>query len=190
MARKRKYFWHVPASCWFNQGPSGATGEANVGGDIVVSLLDAIGDTAARPQVDNWTIERIVGQYQFAGISGIGVNRFLHSRVYVAESDSGAISLRNLNLAEDAETSFLFHRVDLFHNSWDGDAAGNWQGTALGGSPAATAWKARHGDIDIRVGRRLEGGESLIWHTQMVPAPAADDELFLKLWLRMLVSEG
>ncbi len=190
MGKKKRFFWHVPLSCWYSGNPIALGGNGNVAGDIIATLVDTEGGTGLLPVNDLFTVERIIGQYMFTADEDPAANHFVHSRVYVAESDATAIALRSIQTADDAETSFLWHQVDPWHSSWDGDAMGSWQTDAAAGSPAATPWKGRLGNVDIRVGRRLEGGESLIWHSQIVFPPAADNVFYLKLWLRMLVSEN
>ncbi len=190
MAKRNKFFWHVPPAAWLVGGPILTTGTANILGDIVVELLSTETVQSARPDIDNFVVERIVGQYMITGDEAAAANHFLHSRVYVAEIDATTISLRNLNTADDAETSFLWHQVDPWPNAADGDIFGTWVGDHGAGQPRATPSNGRLGNVDIRVGRCLEGGEVLIWHTQIDAAPAANDTHFLKLWLRLLVREG
>ncbi len=189
MARNSKMFWHVPSACWYNSSPVALGGIANVGADIVTTLVNTESGEGDVPVNDNFVIERIVGQYMLTGDEVVPTNHFLHSRVYVSDSDSTAIALRSLNTADDAETSFLWHQVDPWHSSWNGDAIGAWQSDGVAGSPFATPWKGRLGHVDIKVGRRIEAGSSLIWHTQIQASPGANDVFYLKLWLRMLCRE-
>jgi hypothetical protein len=151
-------------------------------------LISSEGGQGNRPELDNFVVERIIGQYMMSGDESVAASHFVHHRVYVADADSTGISLRNLAVGDDAETSFLWHRVEPWAIEYNGDLWGNWE---KGGAatPPATAWQGRHGNVDIRVGRRISGGSDLIWHTQLVPAPAANLTMYLKLWLRMLVRE-
>ncbi len=181
-------FWHVPTNAWFDGGPAAGGGVGNVGADIVIPLVASGDDVGERPVNDNFVIERIVGQYQVTGDESVPVDKYVHSRVYVAESDAASLSLRNLTTADDAETSFLWHQVGPWDTVNDGVRWGDWLGVAAG-TPPATPWAGRLGHVDIRVGRRIEGGETLIWHTQFDPTPAIVDTMFLKLWLRMLCRE-
>lgn len=190
MAKKRqKFFWHVSPNMWRAGQPSLAQGVGNVGSDIVVELISTETLQSSVPENDNFVVERIIGQYMIVGDVTSPVDHFLHSRVYVAETDALSVALRTLSTADDAETSFLWHQVDPFPITYDGDVWGTWQQSG-GGNPASTPWKGRQGHIDIKVGRRLEGGEALIWHTQIVLAPPANDDFRLSLWLRALVREG
>ncbi len=187
---KSKLFWHVPGpSCWFTGAPVALGGNSNVLGDIVVTLISAEGGEGNRPELDNFVVERIVGQYQVSGDETAAANHFLHHRVYVADADAAAIALRNLTQADDAETSFLWHQVDPWSNSVDGDIFGTWVTDHGVGQPSATPWMGRYGNVDIKVGRKISGGRDLIWHTQIIAAPAANNTIYLKLWLRMLVRE-
>lgn len=187
--RKREYFWHVPPGTWYTGSPVVLAGNGNVVGDIVVPLVDSETTIAIRPQINNYVVERIVGQYMFTADESAPTDRFIHSRVYVADADATSVALRTLDTVDDAETSFLWHQVDPWAITYDTDTFGTWQQSG-GGNPQSTPWQGRQGHIDIRVGRRIEGGTSLIWHSQLEPAPPANDTFFLKLWLRFLVREA
>lgn len=190
MARKnKKYFWHVPPDAWYSGNPIALGGNANTNQDIVATLIDTETVQSARPDIDNFVVERIVGQYMLTKDASVAANEFWHHRVYVAPTNATAIALRSLNTDDDAESSFLWHQVDPMPTTADGDAWGDWQ-LAPGGNPSATPFMGRFGHVDIRVGRRLEGGEALIWHTQVVFTPAANLTHYVKLWLRLLVREA
>lgn len=189
MARKKKFFWHVPSACWYGASPISLGGIANVGADIVTTLINTESGVGDVPVNDNFVVERIVGQYQYSGDESAAANHFIHHRVYVADSDSTAIALRSLLSADDAETSFLWHQVDPWPNSMDGDIFGSWITDHGVGQPTATPWMGRYGNVDIKVGRRIEEGQSLLWHSQLVPTPAANNTVYVKLWLRMLLRE-
>ncbi len=187
---KSKLFWHVPGpSCWFTGPPVALGGNSNVLGDIVVTLISAEGGEGNRPELDNFVVERIVGQYQMTGDETAAANRYMHHRVYVADADAAAIALRNLVQADDAETSFLWHQVDPWNSAQDATLFGSWNDSGAGARPTSTQWMGRFGNVDIKVGRKISGGRDLIWHTQLVNAPAANNTVYLKLWLRMLVRE-
>jgi len=189
MAKASKFFWHVPGpACWFAGAPIPLGGVANIGSDIVATLISAEGGQGNRPELDNFVVERIVGQYQVTADESVGAFHFLHHRVYVVDADATSIALRTLSEADDAETSFLYHKVEYWDATFDNDPAGNWQ-VSSGAGPAPTPWQGRHGHVDIKVGRRIEGGRDLIWHTQVISPPAADNTFYVKLWLRMLVRE-
>ncbi len=192
MGRKGKsYFWHVPPATWYAGSPLALGGNSNTGQDIVATLVDTETAQTARPDIDNFVVERIVGQYMLTkdAPSGEIADEFWHHRVYVAPTNATAIALRSLNTADEAESSFLWHQVDPMPVEYDGDIWGNWQqGSAP--RPGATPLMGRFGHVDIRVGRRLEGGEALIWHTQIVPTPASNFFYYVKLWLRLLVREA
>jgi len=191
MGKRSKFFWHVPGpSCWFVGPPVALGGNANVAGDIVVTLISAEGGEGNRPELDNFVVERIVGQYMFTADESVAVRHHLHSRVYVADADASSIALRVLTQADDAETSFLWHQVDPWDTAQDGTQFGSWNDSGAGARPRVTPWMGRNGHVDIKVGRQIGGGRDLIWHTTIVNAPAADNTFYLKLWLRMLVREA
>ncbi len=190
MAKKRqKFFWHVPPNGWFSGSPGAPDDNTNVGGDIVVPLVDTETVLSARPDMDNFVVERVVGQFQMHIDEDPAVKHYVHHRVYVAQGDATSVAIRDLKQEDDAETSFLFHRVQPWHQNWDADDFGDWQDGAAG-VPAHQGWMGRHGNFDIKVGRRLEGGDVLIWHVELVPAPIANDEAALRLWVRILVRQG
>ncbi len=162
-----------------------------MGADQIVTLVntESVGAQADVSVLDQFVVERIVGQYLMTTIESVAVNRYGHHRVYVADTDATSVAIRDLIIADDAETSFLWHQVDPMSNALQNDIFGTWNHHGAG-QPEATPWMGRLGNIDIKVGRRIDQGSSLIWHTQFEPAPPADNTWFLKLWLRMLVREA
>ncbi len=192
MSKSGRFFWHTSTLVWHSLGPSASVGNPNVLGDILVTLVntESVGAAGDTPVNDQFVVERIVGQYQMVSNESVGVDRFCHHRVYVSDSDETAVGLRDLTTADDAETSFLWHQVDAHSQSLKQDVWGNWQSRSKGNDCTGTPWMGRFGHVDIKVGRRIEGGQSLIWHAQLEPAPPANNEHFLKLWLRMLLREA
>lgn len=190
--KKTKFFWHVPPDTWFGTGPVALGPDLNTGPDIVVTLIDTETVQSARPDIDNFIVERIVGQYVVSKNEMTPTNHYAHSRVYVGPTNATSIALRDLASADEAESSFLWHQVDPLPAALDGEVYGTWtdSSSTVTLQPGATPFMGRFGHVDIRVGRRLEGGEALIWHTQIANPPAADDTIALKLWLRLLVREG
>ncbi len=152
-------------------------------------LIDTETAQSAHPEIDGFVCERIVGQMQTVVDQAIPRDHFLHHRVYVAPTNSAATALRSLNSADEAESSFLWHQVEPCSAALNGFVYGTWSGETSS-RPGGRQFMGRFGHIDIRVGRRLEGGEALIWHTQIVNPPAADNTFGLKLWLRLLVREA
>ena len=188
-SRGNQYFWHVPPGGWYEGSPVIAAGVGNFGNDIVVPLVDA--ETAAissKPEIDNFIVERVIGQYMISTNESIGTQRFMHHRVYVADADLATIALRVLDTASEAETSFLWHKVEYASELLAAAPGGTWQNNGPVDSEQGAV--DRRGSFDIRVGRRVEQGTALLWHTQLEPAPVADDLVFLKLWVRLLVREG
>ncbi len=180
---KGNLFWHVPE--WFGGGPASSLGVDNVDQDIFVQLVDTE-DVAALGQ-DNFIVERIIGQYLIVSDAVAPADRFLHHRIYVTMADLTTVNLRTLNTADDADTSFMYHKVELFTVQMAGTPRGTWSSDTAGFS--ARESNARLGMFDIRVGRRVREGESLIWHTMIVPTPTSD-EWHLQMWVRVLLKEA
>jgi len=192
LAKKSKYFWHVPLGCWSNQYPNAiiGAGAGNSGEDIIQFLVDTETVQSDRPDIDRFVVERIVGQYQVIGAETEAAPYMVHHRVYVADADSSSIALRNLGTADEAETSFLWHQVETWNVHWNNGVFGNWAGgNTL--TPTTRQFMGRMGHVDIRVGRAIEGGQILCWHTQFRGAVAPeDDEFDICFWLRILVRHG
>jgi len=79
--------------------------------------------------------------------------------------------------------------VDPWAAAWVGDAWGAWQKGA-GSEPGPVFSMGRRGSFDIRVGRRVEEGTSLIWHTKLGNGGDVADTFRLHLWVRVLMREG
>ncbi len=193
MSRKQRFYWFVPKWGEPLATKTPTQGETNVGNDIVVALIDTDFAAPGDPRQDNFVVERIIGQYCLSeGASGVQAHRMVHHRVYVADSDSTSIALRDLYTADDADSSFLWHKTEGFGAGWHGDAFGNWQ-TSDTIQPAPTQSMGRQGHIDIKVGRRVEEGQTLLWHTQLEATgvgPLVDGSWGLMLWVRLLMREG
>ena len=189
--RGQRFFWHVPLGGWFPGSPGAPGINNNVGGDIISVLVDTEAVQSDRPDIDDFVIERVIGQYMLTGSEVVAVDHFVHHRVYVADSDSSSVAVRSLNTADDAETSFLWHRVEAWHENQNADVFGiPWTVAHAAFAATPTPWMGRHGHFDIKVGRRIGGGQSLIWHTELLAAPLGNDTFNLKLWCRVLLREG
>ncbi len=190
MARSRNLYWHVPV--WDpNNQPNGSAGVGNIGADIVVALVDAEFAAPGDPGQDNYVVERIIGQYLLTtAASGAETgSRLVHHRVYVADSDQSSIALRNLNTQDDADSSFLWHLVEPFDGNSVGLEWGSWR--KGGDTDTQVAFQnGRLGSVDIKVGRRVEEGSTLIWHTQLDTTALTNDTWFLQMWMRCLIREG
>ncbi len=187
-----KFYWYCPA--WYagdDPASGGASEIDNVGNDLVIELLNTDFAAPGDPRQDNFVVERIIGQYIVRGKSNAEVgDRYMHHRVYVADGDQTSVSLRNLFTQDDADSSFLWHKVE----GYDGTFIGlNWGTWANGGDAdlANPFMAGRLGSFDIKVGRRVEEGTSLIWHTQLNNTGIlADDTWTLQMWVRCLLREG
>lgn len=186
------FYWHAPA--WDQHDAQGGVtplDNANVGNDIVVELVNTDFADPGDPRQDNFVVERIIGQYKLNAITGADASdRIVHHRVYVADGDQNSVSLRNIYSVDDADSSFLWHKVDVLTQNSIGKAWGNWaEGDAT--EPPVPFVDGRLGSFDIRVGRAVPEGRSLIWHTQLKNGGLAldDDEYFLGLWVRVLMRE-
>jgi len=188
--RKKSYFWHVPPGGWGAISPA-TPGVSSIGGDVVIVLVDGeSGPISAHPEIDNFVVERIVGQYMIMmhALSPPPLGAGVHSRVYVADADVGSVGVRDLESADDAETSFLWHQVDAVDGDANNEPFGNWA-TLARPATDGVGFMGRHGHLDIRVGRRVEGGQALLWHSQFNPT-AVDTAYSVKLWVRLLVREA
>ncbi len=184
-------FWHVPR--WQASGPEVTLGVQNVADNIVVELLET--ETASQNiEPDNYWVERIVGQQLltvFRGPNGeTPPDVFRHTRVYVAAADLGGVDLRDLRSPDDADTSWLMHKVSLIDsvNQLD-EPLGTWD-DFYGQVPQKYSGAISvPGGFDIRVGRKVTEGMSLVWHDQLVSdGTVIDDSTFaLKMWCRVLL---
>ncbi len=182
MAR-RSLFWHVPH--WYSGAPGSGFGIGNnASGDIIAALIDE--HDIVHIGQDNFTVVRIIGQYQITSQQAVAADRYIFHRVYVTTADSATIALRTLNTADDADSSFLWNNVEFYTSGQDSNNVGSWQsGTA---STVNQPGMERNGTFDINVNRKVDEGTALVWHTQIFPGPPEDD-FRLKLWVRLLVSE-
>ncbi len=183
--------WHVPADCWDN-GPPGGIHIPNVADDLATVLIST--DSAANLDVpdaaDEYIVERVIGQWHLHGNQATPASFYIHSRIYPTISDATTVILRDLSTPDDAESDFLWHQVDAWHQSFDTDIFGNW-GQPATAAPESVGFMGRKGHIDVRVNRRIKQGFALVWHTQLVGAVAPlDNEFNLHLWCRMLLREG
>ncbi len=188
---KGKFYWHVPEWGGDDPTPSATAGVPNVDNDIVVELVNTDFAAPGDPRQDNFVVERVIGQYMLrADASASSVNRFVHNRVYVADGDQNAVSLRDLFSQDDADSSFLWHQVIPWEGGNNNEPWGSWV-NGVAGAPQVPFESGRLGNIDIRVGRRIEEGQSLIWHTQLFNgAILPSNDFFLHLWCRVLMREG
>ncbi len=177
-------FWHVPH--WFSGAPAATAGILSTGSDVVAALVDEH-DNQDLGQ-DNFVVERIIGQYQVTTNDVAGaVDRYIHSRVYVCQADDTTLSLRDLTTVADADSSFLWANVQMFRVAANSTSEGSWLHS--GGAGLNQPATERNGTFDIRVGRRVEEGTALVFHTQCFPL-VLDNELILKLWVRVLLREA
>lgn len=193
MARKRNWYWYCPEWGGNAVDPNPLSGVMNVGSNIVIELVNTDFAAPGDPRQDNFVVERIVGQYLLTAIATAeGGDRFVHHRVYQADGDQTSVALRELNTQDDADTSFLWHKVDGWSQSRNGVAWGGWAHPGGLNEAQVPFEHGRSGHFDIKVGRRIEEGQSLLWHTQLDAAatPPNDNEFGLFLWVRLLMREG
>ncbi len=189
MASSRLY-WHVPE--WNSDNFAGlGAGVGNTNGDIVIPLINSDFADPGDPRQDNFVVERIIGQYLLnAGATAEAGSRIIHNRVYVADSDASSIALRSLNTADDADSSFLYHQVTHFDSGAIGKQYGSWQNGGVNEVRGPVGAVNRYGHFDIKVGRRVNEGETLIWHTQISTVNLEDDTWAIQMWVRVLMREG
>lgn len=185
-------FWHVPS--WTEQTPS-ASGQwsFDTSGNMVIPLLET--ETASESIApDNYWVERIVGQYVVKANKDTGafLPFYMHSRVYVMPADQLGVDTRDLGQKDDADTSFMMHKVELIDDSINGAYAGNWGQGALD-TMTLTPPISRLGGFDIRVGRKVEAGTALIWHSFMQGAEWPDGigqfSVGIDMWVRVLLKQ-
>ncbi len=182
--------WHVPV--WHGTQPAAGGGKNNVGRDIIVPLVDTNPPGVANPipELENWLVKRVIGQFMLQGTQAVSEHGFLHHRIYPVSSDNLGITIRDLGNADDAESDFLWHMVEPWSTVYNADVWGNWQ-AQNSGNPTATWQAGRYGHFDVGVNRRITEGNTLIWHTQINTTNApVDDEFDLFMWCRVLVQEG
>lgn len=188
-------FWHVPR--WYDSvtTPTAVTGDvfSNVGVNAFAELVET--DTASQNlSPDNYWVERIVGQVYYQRLSTEPDSKtwYLHTRVYVTQASNTGIVLRDLTLADDADTSWMMHKVEVMFDSQT-TSVGNWGQPDTGNTADTyTPPMSRKGSFDIKVGRKVSEGESLVWHNQIkaeVEADLIDGTLRVKMWCRVLLRQ-
>jgi len=168
--------------------------------------VDQLGETAIR-------VTRVVGQYRLrtnggAGWNGTPTDQFpctFHHRVYPVSGDGTNFFLRRLYNDEDADSDWMWHQVDEF--DWEGAAQNDstiqpgrqgWLSKAENGSTSMVRpfQTGRFGHFDIKVDRRIDEGEGLVWRTeidnqtapQLLPhAGATEIRWYLDLWIRLFL---
>lgn len=186
-------FWHVPFNAWHQGAMFLGAGVQNIGRDCIVPLISTnpTGNSPVPDDVSNYVVKRIVGQWMLQGAQAVAENHVIHNRIYPVTSDNVSISLRTLDDDDDAESDFLWHQVSPWPQEYSGDLWGSWQA----GSPTLPHGpfsEGRHGNVDVKVNRKIRDGQDLIWHTQISGVnPPVNDEFDLFLWLRcLLVNNG
>lgn len=172
------------------------------------SITDPLEEKAYR-------VTRIVGQYQVrwngVSIEAQGPNDavYLTHRIYPVSSDGTNIFTRDLQNIIDADTDWMWNHISaLSLNEYSASttgALGSW-GT-LGPNSTSTVQSinpfqyGRNGHIDVKVDRRIDEGEELVWKLQLNNyrlngASIWQEQAFtsgdftLGLWIRMLVKEA
>ncbi len=180
MARQRgNMFWTVPV--WTDDTQVSGPGQANdANGNVLLGLLDA-SEFEDRPVF----VKRIIGQYNHAANASAVLSSIIHHRIYVANTDlaTSAVDVATLDTALGAEQAFLWHEVGFLPGVQSGSL---WQG--MGPTTGSRTQFQRQGAFDIKVGRKIKGTDSLIWHS-FVGQAAAANEYNVQLWIRLLVEE-
>ncbi len=184
MARKSHFFWWVPENGW-------GEGAANVGSDTVISLVDTEPGSGSTPQQDNFVVERIIGQWQVVSLTGLADQVVYHQRVYPTIASGAGVALRDLEVRDEADSDMLWHQVNMWGSNNGESSLGSWAGHSSQFHPVAPFMQGRYGHFDIKVARRVNEGESLIWHLQSTQGvPPGDGTVSLFLWCRVLLREG
>ncbi len=190
MAKRKSYYWHVPV--WADvSSPTQGNGVSNVGDDIFVELLNSDFAPPADPRQDNFVVERIIGQYMLvsSGTAESG-SRIVHHRIYVVDGDQNTHQFRDIFSQDDADSSFLWHLVEGVSASSVGGVFGSWRKEGAN-EPQKPFERGRLGSFDVRVGRRVDEGQSLIWHTQLDnQGELVNGTWDLIMWVRVLMREA
>lgn len=186
MGRGHRYVtdWYVPPQMWGN----GATTVLNGGvgcdanGNVIIPIVDA-----TLVQLEPLVVERMLFQYNI-WVQDTGLASALaFSRIYLSETDisAGAYDLANLNEDDEAERAFMWQGIDIISNA---GTSTWWQGAAVLGGQLDSA--PRIHQYDVRVKRKVEGTQSLIWHTQLPFGVVGANAFKVQVWMRALVREG
>lgn len=185
-----KRTWHVSNEMWYQAQP-GFAGNANVGPDILVPMVSSDmeigGANSAYPEAESFVCERVLGQYLFVSNFESPNNMFLHHRIYPVEQEFNTFAIRDLTAPENAETDFLWHRVDPIRPQQFNDVFGTWVDGGLVGVPFQ---ECRRGHFDVKVNRRIRQGECLVWHTYIMNGLGfvpTDNTCWIQMWARALV---
>ncbi len=183
---KSKFFWWVPEDTWSDPG-----GVVNVASDTVALLVDTAPGAGNRPEQDNFVVERIIGQWHVESPTGLTAGIFYHMRVYPTITGDAGIALRDLTSRVEADSDLMWHQVNFWGSNQAVGSGGSWN--AAGGASQtldAPFMMGRFGHVDIKVARRVNEGEALIWHLQSTQGvPPGDGTVQLRLWLRLLLRE-
>lgn len=180
MARSGRGFWTAPQ--WSNDslvsGP-GVTSDAN--GYVLLGLADA-DEYHDRPVV----VQRIIGQYNIITNASTALNALIHSRIFTADTDiaAGTVATPDLFSTLDAEQAFLWHEITFCPPTL---GASTWE--PMGTGTAARHMHQRAGAFDIRVARKIEEIQSLIWASQIGIAVPAPGDFALQIWCRLYMRE-
>lgn len=162
-------------------------------------FADTISETDVR-------VTRIIGQYRvwFNGVEfpdALARSLYIHNRVYVVSGDGTNIFNRDLTNIIDADADMLWNQIDFMArsqlSSTDQANMGTWGGAGPGSTDTYANVKpfmmGRMGHFDIKVDRRIEEGESLVWKTQLEPGNNAlasgpnMGRMYIDMWVRCLV---
>lgn len=197
------YRWYTPT--WGYTASVGLVG-AN---SATIELLSPEGDITDRLEEKAFRVTRIVGQYQirFDQVTGGTTDDliYIHNRIYTVSGDGTNYFTRDLTAIVDADADMLWNQIDskyyLEANLAAGDSAGTWGTTGPNSTLSQTTIRpfqnGRMGHVDVKVDRRIEEGEGLLWKTQVEMLDAAGNataftagNMFVYLWLRLLVKEA
>jgi len=181
---------------WADGYPEGAH-VGNIGNDLVLPLVvteEAVANEPDVPNLDEFVIERVIGQFMLRSFLTGGANTLVHERLYVTPTfDGSTIALRDLESSTEADTSFMYHNVWLYHASHFQDAVSHWGDRSNTGTLPQNV--AMHGPCfrDIKVGRRVKEGECLCLHWQFAASGGGvyeDDIWQCYPWFRVLLRKS
>lgn len=141
--------------------------------EVGPTLLSLIGLPELAEYEHDLVIERVIGQYYIQNLTTSDVVT-VHTRLYTTEvNGAGSAPVYNLNLFDDANQQFMWHKVHVL------DVAENF-GARNMFSAAHPEWS----HIDVKVNRKLGDLEELRFHIQPMEAAA---EYAYAAWIRVLI---
>lgn len=205
-----RYRWFTPF--W---GYAGGVSLA-ASNSLTIGLLGPEDDLTDPLEEKAYRVTRIVGQWQIRftqivleGGQSQADAYYLTNRVYPVSSDGGTVYSRDLQNITDADTDWMWNQIDAWGTDElagaGGRSLGNWgipgPGSTSGSHRVQPFMSGRNGHFDIKVDRRIDEGEELVWKAQLnvyrlngasiwQEQNFTSGDFTIGLWMRMLVKEA